>query len=236
VTDTSQPYGVSTPPDRPRALDGVRRLRTRARRAVWSRRRPLAALLAAGAVAAGLRVVAAPPPETVPVLVASRDLPAGAPVSTDDVTTRAWPVEVVPDGVATLDDVVGRVLAAPLRSGEAVTDARVGGAGFAATAPGLTALPVRLPDAGVADLLTPGDRIDLIATDPADGAVETVAEGVLVLAVPAPDASGSGLAGASAGASGPLGGRLVVLAVSDDTAAAVASAAVSRFLTVAFSR
>ncbi|HEY0951335.1 MAG TPA: hypothetical protein VGD85_14130, partial [Nocardioides sp.] len=47
------------------------------RRAVLARRRPLAALLTAGAVAAGLHAAAEPPPATVEVAVAARDLPAG---------------------------------------------------------------------------------------------------------------------------------------------------------------
>jgi Flp pilus assembly protein CpaB len=199
---------------------------------VLSRRRPLAALLAAAALAAGLRALAPPPPETVPVVVATRDLAAGTAVSSDDVARQVWPVDTVPDGAATLGEVVGRVLAAPLRTGEPLTDVRVGSAGFALTEPGLTALPIRLPDAGVADLLAPGDRIDLVATDPADGTAETVAEGVLVLAVPAP-AAGDGLRAESRGA---VGGRLVVIAVRDDATEEVAATAVSRYLSLAFSR
>lgn len=200
-----------------------------------ARRRPLAALVAAGAVAAGVQAVAPPAPATAPVLVATRDLAAGATLSSDDLAVRHWPADAVPDGAATVGDVVGRVLAAPLRTGEPVTDVRVGAAGFATTAPGLTAVPVRVPDAGVVGLLGPGDRIDLIATDPADGDAETVAEDVLVLAVPAPDVGASGLVGGSGGTPGGLGGRLVVVAVTDDTTTEVSSSAVSRFLTVAFS-
>lgn len=117
-----------------------------------------------------------------------------------------------------------------------MTDLRVGAAGFATTAPGLTAVPVRVPDAGVVGLLGAGDRIDLIATDPADGDAETVAEDALVLAVPSSDVAASGLAGGVGGAPGGPGGRLVVVAVTDDTAMEVSSSAVSRFLTIAFSR
>lgn len=214
---------------------GLRRLRTRVRRSVLVRRRVLAAVLAAVAVAAGLRALAPPPPDTAPVLVATHDLAAGDSVAADDVVARDWPADAVPHGAVALRDVVGRVLAAPLRAGEPVTDLRIGVAGWATTVPGLTALPLRLPDAGVVGLLAPGDRVDLIATDPADGTAETVAEDVLVLAVPPPGDGGAGLAGGSGAAGGPLGGRLVVVAVTHDTTTEVSGSAVSRYLTVAFS-
>lgn len=236
MTDTSTRPRPSGPFGQSSGFPGLRRLRTRVRRAVLARRRPLAGLVAAGAVAAGVQAVAPPAPATSPVLVATRDLAAGATLSADDVAVRRWPVDAVPDGTATAGDVVGRVLAAPLRTGEPVTDVRVGAAGFATTEPGLTAVPVRLPDPGVAGLLAPGDRIDLIATDPADGDAETVAEHVLVLAVPAPEVGESGLASGSGGTPGGPGGRLVVVAVTDATTAEVSSSAVSRYLTVAFSR
>src|SRR5690606_31667389 len=45
-------------------------------------------------------------------------------------------------------------------------------------------LPVRLPDAGMAALLRPGDVVDLLATDPGTGQAQVVATDVTVLAVP----------------------------------------------------
>lgn len=236
MTDTSTHSGAPAPLGQRSLFPGLRRLRTRVRRAVLARRRPLAGLVAAGAVAAGVQAVAPPAPASSPVLVATRDLAAGATLSSDDVAVRQWPANTVPDGTATLDDVVGRVLAAPLRTGEPVTDVRVGATGFATTEPGLAAVPVRLPDASVVGLLAPGDRIDLIATDPVDGDAETVAEDVLVLAVPPPDMHASGLSGGSGGTAGGPGGRLLVVAVTHDTTAEVSGSAVSRYLSVAFSR
>ena len=44
-------------------------------------------------------------------------------------------------------------------------------------------MPVRLPDAGMVDLLEVGDRIDLIATDPQGGGASVVASDVPVLAL-----------------------------------------------------
>src|SRR5689334_11538882 len=104
------------------------RARHRVRRAVLRRRRLLAAVLLAIAVAAGLRVVAAPAPVTVAVLAAGRDLPAGTLLEGDDLTRVALPPGGVPDGATTgLGDAVGRTLAAPLRRGEPLTDVRLVG-------------------------------------------------------------------------------------------------------------
>src|ERR671914_785181 len=88
------------------------------RRAVLRRRRLLAALLTAVAVAAGVHAVAAPAPATVPVLVAARDLPTGAEIAAADVETVRFAPGSEPAGAVA--DPVGEVLAAPLRHGEPV--------------------------------------------------------------------------------------------------------------------
>ena len=139
------------------------------RRAVLVRRRLLAALLTAVAVAAGLQAAAAPPPPSVRVLTAARDLPAGTRARRRRpgraASSRPTPS---PPGWPTTRS------AAPwprrLRRGEPVTDVRLVGAGaHRAAVPTCTALPVRLPDAAMVDLLEVGDVIDLVATDPQGG-------------------------------------------------------------------
>lgn len=190
------------------------------RRLVLRRRRPLAALLTAAAVAAGIHAVTGPPPPTVPVLVAAHDLPAGAPLEEADLRTVRFAPGSAPDGA--VDDPVGQVLAAPLRSGEPVTDVRLVGPDLTAGHPGLVAVPVRLPDPGMVALLDVGDRIDLLATDPQRGGAEVVAAGVPVLAIPAPDEQAS--------ASG-LPGRLVVVGALGDQVGPLADAAVRSFVT-----
>ncbi len=190
------------------------------RRAVLRRRRPLAALLTATAVAAGLHAVAGPEPPTVPVLVAARDLPAGAEIGEGDVRTVRFAPGSRPEGVA--EEPVGQVLAAPLRSGEPVTDVRLVGPDLTTGHPGLVAVPVRLPDPGMVALLDVGDRIDLLATDPQRGGAEVVAADVPVLAIPAadPQASATGLPG-----------RLVVVGALSSQVAPLADAAVRSFVT-----
>jgi len=207
-----------SPPDRLTALAG------NVRRAVLRRRRLLAAALTAVGVAAGLQAVAAPPPPTVSVLVAAHDLPAGRVLGTGDLTPVTFAPGSEPDD--RVDDAEGRVLAAPLRRGEPVTDVRLVGPALTEGHPGVVALPVRLPDAAMVGLLEVGDRIDLVAADPQEGGAEVVADDVPVLAIPAVGADDSG---ASA-----LPGRLVVVGADPPTVPALADAAVRSFVTYAW--
>jgi Flp pilus assembly protein CpaB len=195
------------------------------RRAVLIRRRLLAAVLTAVAVATGVHAAAAPPPPTVGVLTAARDLPAGTLLAESDLVEREFATDSVPDGVA--DEVVGRRLAAPVRGGEPVTDVRLVGAALAASDPSLIAVPVRFPDAAMVDLLHVGDVIDVLATDPQGGGATVVASGVPVLAIPPADdeSGGDGQTGA-----------LVVLGAPDASVIALADAGTRLFLTFAYSR
>lgn len=202
-----------------------------ARRRLLAHRRLLAAALTAVAVAAGLRTVAPPAPETVALTVATHDLAAGSTVSDSDVTTTDVPRRAVPDGV--IEEAAGRVLAAPVRRGEAITDARLVGPSLTAAHPGLVALPVRLPDGAMAAMLDAGDRVDLYAVAaagdggaPSDEATRVAAD-VLVLAVPPREDEGNSV---TAG----LSGRLIVVGIPQEDVARVTDASVRSFLTFAF--
>jgi Flp pilus assembly protein CpaB len=190
------------------------------RRVVLRWRRAIAALLVAVAVAAALQEVAGPAPDTVPVVVAARDLPAGAKLGASDLRTTRFAPGSAPAGLA--DHPVGQVLAAPLRAGEPVTDVRLVGPELTTGQPGLVAVPVRLPDPGMVALLDVGDRIDLVATDPQEGGASLVAADVPVLAIPAADdqASASGLPG-----------RLIVVGADSSQIEPLADAAVRSFVT-----
>lgn len=195
------------------------------RRRVLRRRRPLAALLAAGAVAAGLHALAPPDPPSVTVRVAGHDLPAGHVLGRGDLAEVRLPAGVVPSGAVGTPE--GRTLAAPLRAGEAVTDVRLVGAGLAdAQPPGAVTLPVRLSDAGQAGLLTVGDRIDLVATDPRAGRARALASDAQVLALPEPGTT----------ADGALPGRLVVLALPAADVEEVTAASVASYVTYTWRR
>ncbi len=197
----------------------------RLRRSVLRRRRLLAAVCALLAVWAGLRATAAPPPPRVPVTVAAHDLGAGAVLGPGDLTTVRFAPGTVPSGH--IRDPVGRRLAGPLRRGQPITDTALLGPALVRDRPDLVALPVRLPDTAMADLLQVGDEVDVVAADPQGGPAVIVARSALVLGLPPPptDAAADGLPG-----------RLVVMGVPDADVAAVSSASVTRFLTVAWAR
>jgi Flp pilus assembly protein CpaB len=196
----------------------------RVRRALLRRRRLLAALCTLVAVWAGLRATAAPSPARVPVTVAAHDLGAGTVLSRGDLTTVGFAPGTAPAG--RVRDPVGRRLAGPLRRGQPVTDTAVLGPGLVRERPDLVALPVRLPDTAMAELLRVGDEVDLIAADPQGGPATTVARQALVLALPPPPAD--------AAADG-LPGRVLVLGVRAAEVTTVSSATVTHFLTVAWS-
>lgn len=212
-------------PGLPPARRRLRALRHQLRR----RRRLIAATLAAVAALSAMRTLAPPPPDTVDVLVAARDLPSGTVLDEDDLVPRAFPAGLAPSGAAAgpASSAAGRVLAAPVGGGEVVTDVRTVGPGLALAEPGRTIVPVRLPDAGMAALLRPGDQVDLVATDPGTGGTTVVARDVTVLATPT---------GVPDGPAGGSGGALVVVGAGPDEAIALAGAALSQFLTVSWNR
>jgi Flp pilus assembly protein CpaB len=203
-------------------LPRVRSVLRRFRRAVLARRRLLAAVFAALAVAGAVRASADPPPPRIPVIVAEHDLPAGATLTAEDVVGVGFAPGTVPDGVLeNADAAVGRTTVGPVRAGEPLTDVRLLGAGLLARHPGTVAAPVRLGDRATVALLRVGDRIDILAADPqGSGPAVLAAQDVPVIAIP-PDRD--------AGA-GPSGGGLILVAVPDDTAQVLAGYGVRAFL------
>ena len=200
--------------------------RVRQRILLW--RRPLSALLAVLAVLAVLRASAEPAEETRAVVVAGADLVAGRPLTTTDLETAELPLSGMPDGVtpeADMTALLGRVLAAPLRRGEPVTDVRLVAPGLLEGYPGLVAVPLRVADPGAVRLLRVGDRIDLVSTAPDDASSTVVASRVPVVALPDGDEEG-GLDG------GLVGGGLVVVAVPRAEAPDLAGRSISSVLSV----
>lgn len=193
-------------------------------------RRLLAGVLALLAVVLGLQAARPPAPATAVLTVARHDLSAGSVLTAADLTTIAVPPGVVPAGAVRRP--TGRVLAAGLRRGEPLTDLQLVGPGLTAGHPDLVALPVRLPDAGMAALLRVGDHVRLLATDAQRGTTATVAPDAVVLALPAGDAASAKVS--STGVTSTLGGRLVVVGLPEDLVTLVTSAAVRDFLTYAY--
>lgn len=101
------------------------------------------------------------------IVVAARDLRPGVELRPTDLSLRALPVAAVPAGTrADRASLTGRVLVSAARSGEPITDARVLGrvnTALTATGPEAVSVGVRLADPGVAGLLGPGARVDVVA-------------------------------------------------------------------------
>lgn len=199
------------------------------RRRVLVHRRLLAGACAALVVWLVVQAATTPPPATEPVWTAAHDLDSGAVLGRDDLTRTGFaPGSVPAAAVRSLAGVLGRTLATPLGRGEPVTAAHLAGAERLAGYPGRVAVAVRLPDPGVVGLLTPGQQVTLVASDPQGGQPpERIAEDAAVIAVPKESA------GADAGLTS---GRLVVFAVPRETADELAAAATTRYLSVVWSR
>lgn len=206
------------------------RLIDRVRRRILVHRRVLGACCAAVAVWLVVQAATAPPPQTVPVWTAAHNLPSGVVLSRDDLTRTGFtPGSVPAHAISSLRLALGRTLATPLGTGDPITPAHLVGAERLTGDPGRAAVAVRIPDPAVAELLSPGQRVALVASDPqGTRPPERIAEDAAVVAVPR-------ATGADAGP-GALGGRLVVFAVPADEADDVASAGASRYLSVVWSR
>ena len=194
---------------------------TRIHRFVHRWRRPLAAVCAGLAVLVSLSVLRPAPPVTTDIVVAASDLPPGVTLTSDDVTVEAVPAELVVAGAyADTADVIGRLLATGMETGEPVTASRfASGVGSGALATGEVAVPVRLADRALAEFLQPGDVIDLVAARDRRGQV--VAQSARVITVPRQDSSGF-LAGSTTRAD-----SLVLVAVPGRVATDVAASALA---------
>ena len=185
-----------------------------------------ALVLLAAALALRPHTVRAEP--TVPILVAARDLAPGVILTPADVRVVAAPAALRPAAaLGSPREVAGRVLAGAATSGEPITRARLVGPENTRLSTGGTddvAVPVRLADPAVADLLTPGAVVDVVTADPHGTAGALLAAGATVVTVRAADPPG--------GASTGRPGRLVVIAMPRDTATKVASVSLGQPVTV----
>jgi Flp pilus assembly protein CpaB len=195
-------------------------------RAIALRRLIALALVALAGVLA-LRTAGADGTADAHVVVAGRDLPPGITLTAADVSTRPVPADTVPRGALTSTAaVVGRVLAGGVRAGESLTDVRLVGQAdtmLSTGDPDAAAVPVRLADPDVAELLRPGIRVDVVTLDPERQSDPVVAANAVVLTV---------RAAASEAFPGQRQGRLVVIALPRHAATQVAAASLKQPMTV----
>lgn len=113
------------------------------------------------------------------VVVAAREIPSRKPIEEGDLAMRSVPVDPTNETAFTrIDEVLGRVSAVPIATGQLVTRTMLAsassgqtfsilepGASFDPTGPDLRAVSVSVPDdRAVAGTLIPGQRVDLIVT------------------------------------------------------------------------
>jgi Flp pilus assembly protein CpaB len=141
----------------------------------WSR-----TVLARRIAAAGLVVLAGvaalrpdPDGDRADVVVAARDLSPGAALTPEDVRIEKRLATTIPEGSqADAGVVVGSTLAGPTRRGEVLTDVRLLGRRVAESTAGPDAriVPLHPADSALADLVRPGDVVDVVAASDTDGA------------------------------------------------------------------
>ncbi len=108
---------------------------------------------------------------TRPVVVAATDLEVGAELTNDDLRRIDWPVSALPEGaIADPKDIIGRGLIMAVVKNEPILPMKLAskeaGSGLPpAIPPGLRAVSVRVNEViGVAGYVTPGTRVDVVAT------------------------------------------------------------------------
>lgn len=179
-------------------------------------RRLVAALLVLAAVALAVRPQPRDP-DTVPMLVAARDLPPGATLRDADLTVSRLPPSLRPHAALTDPaQAAGRVLAGATTAGEPLTGARLLGrenTRLTTGDPSAAAVPFRLADPAVAGLLTPGLRVDVVTVSESSEAVVLAANATVLTVRPADTASE---------------GHLVVLALPREEATRVAAASLGQ--------
>lgn len=186
----------------------------------WTRR-GLAAALAVLALVLALRTNGAGNQPTEPIVVAGHDLGPGTTLAPADLALRRMPSDLLPAGALTsVPAAAGHVLGGALRAGEPITNVRLVDTGLAGEAPGSSAVPVRLADPGVADLLRPGVRVDVVTMDPDQTDNPLLASGAIVLTVRDADSAPG------------QHGRLVVLALPEKVATRVAAVSLRQPVTV----
>lgn len=176
-------------------------------------------------LAAGVMAVATPEPAPVgtPVYVAAHDLTTGATLAQGDVHIAR--VGSAPNGVIPVDmAVAGRTVSGPVRRGEILTDVRLVDSAGPNPGAGRAAVPIRLPDRALLELLQPGMHLTLVTVDE-QGRAQEVTDDAVVLSLPPPPE------GAFAGAAHS---PIVVLAVPDPVADAATTAAMTGTVALRF--
>ncbi len=125
-------------------------------------------------------------PELTEIVLASRDLPAGVVLTSDDLKLTAWPVDAaLPGYFSKVGDVLNRLLIYPVGAKEPILDRNLAmqGSGLGLSVkipPGMRATSVRSNEVvGVAGFLYPGSRVDVLATFTLPGNTDSITQTIL---------------------------------------------------------
>jgi Flp pilus assembly protein CpaB len=195
----------------------------------WSR-----TVLARRIAAAGLVVLAGvaalrhnPDGDQAQVVVAARDLSPGTALTADDLRLENRLAPTIPDGSQSdVGRIVGSTLAGPARRGEVLTDVRLLSRRLAESAAGPDAriVPVHPADSALADLVRPGDVVDVVAAS--ESAAPSNPKGPSVIATDAI------VVLVSAKQKAATSDRVVLVALPAASANAVAGAALTQAMTL----
>jgi len=135
----------------------------------------------------GVRIAAAKPVATTRIVAAAKDIPLGAVLTKEDITTITVAGGPPKGAILKPDDAIGRGVISEIYQGEPILQSRLAGlgsgGGLAPTIPpGMRACAVRVDEVvGVAGFVTPGMRVDVLAsgTPPAGASQGTETETIL---------------------------------------------------------
>ncbi len=109
--------------------------------------------------------------DTTPVVVVRSDIPVASILAKEHVKTIEWPSDHVPGGaLRSVDQAVGRVVRRPIAAGETLLEIALFATGSAGGLPSVIkanyrAVSVKVDNViGVAGFVTPGSRVDVMAT------------------------------------------------------------------------
>lgn len=216
---------------------------------MWRHRVLLAAICCGLAATSAVEALRPAPPPSSRVLVTTRTVDSGDRLGADDVALREIATSVAPPAaLGDRSEAVGLTAVVPLPAGAALHPGVLSDGGVLSSAPdGTVVVPVTLADDGVAALLRPGDRVDLLAPGAAgsvaarpgpapagdpEPAIAYLARRALVLPTPARRTPGDDAAGLLGGGAAPPPVTLVAVdpAEAPDLSAIAGMGAVSAIL------
>lgn len=199
-------------------------LLARLRAFLFRKRRLLAAAVLCAAAGVTVEALLPHEPEVVSVIAAAADLPVGSVLTAEQLAVVHLPKEAVPQHAFTSTDLVaGQQLATPIYAGDVIAENFLVGAGLLAGTPdGTVAVPLRPADASTVQLLSPGQRVDVVLST-GNGFEVSAKNSVLAKGLAVLWTSEESGAGPFGGPGGEEDG-LVVVAANPDEAAALAGA------------